>query len=99
MARISALTQLGFLQNIPVSEISAEIPKIACPSRIITTEGGALGCVGATRKGLQTMKRSHLLVLKTGSCHVAASDADLCAKESLVLSPKRKRRCSLSSLD
>jgi len=83
MGRTPASTQLGFMQNIPMSDISADMPNITCPSLVITTEGSALGSVEATRKWQQTIARSRLLVLPGDSYHVAASDSDRCAMETL----------------
>lgn len=83
MGRSAQSTQLGFMRNIPMSDISADMPKISCPTLVITTEGSALGSVEATRKWQQTIRRSRLLVLPGDSYHVAASDADRCAEETL----------------
>lgn len=83
MGRTAATTQLGFMQNIPMSDISADMPRITCPTLVMTTEGSALGSVEATRKWQQTIARSRLLVLPGDSYHVAASDSDRCAAETL----------------
>mgnify|MGYP003347467253 CR=1 FL=1 len=63
-----------------VADITADLPKIQCPTLVITTEGSALGSVEVTRKWQETIPHSQLLVLPGDSYHVAASDADECAK-------------------
>jgi len=84
MGRTASSTQVGFMQVIPISNIVADLPKIRCPTLVVTTEGSALGSVEATRQWQQTIPDSRLLVLPGDSYHVAASDADRCAQETLV---------------
>ncbi len=83
MGRTPSSTQVGFMKVIPISNIVADLPKIKCPTLVVTTEGSALGSVEATRKWQQTIPDSRLLVLPGDSYHVAASDPDRCAKETL----------------
>jgi len=83
MGNTPASSQLGFMQHIPMSNIAVDLPNITCPTLVITTEGSALGTVEATRKWQQTIARSRLLVLPGDSYHVAASDPDRCAEETL----------------
>jgi len=81
MARTPQSSQLGFMKVIPIANIVADLPRIKCPTLVITTEGSALGSVDATRAWQQTIPNSRLLVLPGDSYHVAASDADRCAQE------------------
>jgi 3-oxoadipate enol-lactonase len=83
MGRTASSTQVGFMKVIPVSNIVADLPKIRCPTLVVTTEGSALGSVESTRKWQQTIPHSRLLVLPGDSYHVAASDSDRCAQETL----------------
>lgn len=83
MGRTPTSTQLGFMATIPTSNIVADLPRIRCPTLVITTEGSALGSVETTRAWQQTIPRSELLVLPGDSYHVAASDPDRCASEML----------------
>jgi 3-oxoadipate enol-lactonase len=83
MARTPTSTQLGFMKTIPTANIVADLPRIQCPTLVITTEGSALGSVETTRQWQQTIPRSELLVLPGDSYHVAASDADRCAEATL----------------
>lgn len=80
MERTPASTQWGFMQTIPVSNITADLPRIQCPKLVIATEGSALGSVAAPRAWQQMIPDSELLVLPGNSYHVAASDANLCAQ-------------------
>jgi len=81
MGRTPTSTQLGFMATIPTANIVADLPRIECPTLVITTEGSALGSVEATRDWQRMIPRSELLVLPGDSYHVAASDADRCAQE------------------
>jgi len=83
MARTPVTTQLCFVKNIPKADITADLPRIKCPTLVITTEGSALGSVDSMRKWQETIPNSRLLVLPGDSYHAAASDADQCARETL----------------
>jgi pimeloyl-ACP methyl ester carboxylesterase len=83
MGRTPASTQLGFMKTVPVSDITADLPNIKCPTLVITTEGSALGSVDDTRVWQRMIPNSELLVLPGNSYHVAASDADVCAQAAL----------------
>ena len=83
MGRTPTSTQLGFMATIPTANIVADLPRIECPTLVITTEGSALGSVETTRQWQQAIPRSELLVLPGDSYHVAASDADRCAQATL----------------
>ena len=79
MSRASPSTLIGF-QDINYADISAEIPKIACPTLVITTEGSGLASIEENRTWQQQIPNSRLLVLPGDSYHVALTDADACAK-------------------
>ena len=81
MGSTPASSQIGFIQTIPTTDITADLPRIVCPTLVITTTGSALGSVEETRAWQQTIPRSTLLVVPTDSYHVAASDPDCCAQE------------------
>ena len=80
MAKTPVSSQICFVRNIPKADITADLPKIQCPTLVITTEGSALGSVETTRAWQQMIPHSELLVLPGDSYHVAASDADQCAQ-------------------
>jgi len=81
MGRSAASTVIGSILGVPSSDISPDLPRIVCPTLVITTEGSALGSVAETRAWQQKIPRSTLLVLPGDSYHVAASDPDRCALE------------------
>ncbi len=83
MARTPVSTQLCFVKNIPLADITADLPRIQCPTLVVTTEGSALGDVEVMRKWQITIPNSRLLVLPGDSYHAAASDAEVCAQETL----------------
>lgn len=80
MARTPVSSQICFVRNIPKADITADLPAIRCPTLVITTEGSALGSVETTHQWQQMIPHSTLLVLPGDSYHVAASDADTCAR-------------------
>ncbi len=80
MGRTAVSTQVGFMGTIACADIRADVPKIACPTLVITTEGSGLASVEETRAWQQTIPDSELLVLPGNSYHVAASDAERCAQ-------------------
>jgi 3-oxoadipate enol-lactonase len=83
MGRTAVSTQVGFMSTIACADIRADVPRIACPTLVITTEGSGLASVEETRAWQQTIPRSELLVLPGNSFHVAASDAERCAAATL----------------
>src|SRR5881396_3523127 len=83
MGRAPVSTLVGFNAAINYSDIRADLPKIACPTLVITTDGSGLASVDETRAWQQTIRDSELLVLPGDSYHVAASDAEHCAQATL----------------
>ncbi len=83
MGRTAVSTQVGFMPTITDADITDALPRIRCPTLVITTEGSALGTVEEVRAWQQKIPRSELLVLPGNSYHVAASDAERCAVETL----------------
>src|SRR5439155_26564291 len=89
MGRTAASTQISFMPTIACADIRADVPKIACPTLVITTEDSGLVTVDETRAWQQTMPDSELLVLPGDSYHVAASDAVQCAQATLAFIARR----------
>lgn len=83
MGRTAVSTVIGFNQKINYSDISADLPKIKCPTLVITTEESGLATVERTREWQEKIANSKLLVLPGNSYHVAASDPDACAQATL----------------
>jgi pimeloyl-ACP methyl ester carboxylesterase len=83
MARTALSTQLGFMPTIAVADIRADIPKIKCPTLVITTEDSGLGSVAAMRAWQEQIAGSELVVWPGNSYHVAATHADQSADATL----------------
>jgi 3-oxoadipate enol-lactonase len=83
MGRTAVATQIGFMKTIACTDIRADVPKIQCPSLVITTDGSGLASVDETRAWQQQIPNSTLLVLPGNSYHVAASHAERCAEATL----------------
>src|SRR2546427_1229874 len=80
MGRAPLSTLVGFNATINYSDIRADVPKIACPTLVITTDESGLASVEETRAWQETIRNSELLVIPGNSYHVAASDAERCAR-------------------
>jgi len=83
MGRTPVSTIVGFNGAINYSDIRADLPRIACPTLVITTDGSGLASVDETRAWQETIRSSELLVIPGNSFHVAASDAERCARATL----------------
>jgi len=83
MGRTALSTQLGFMGTIACADIRADVPKIACPTLVITTEESGLATVEETRAWQQQIRDSELVVLPGNSYHVAATHAAESAKAAL----------------
>src|SRR5271157_4471185 len=83
MGRTAVSTQIGFMKTIACADITADLPKIGCPTFVITTDGSGLASVDETRVWQQQIPNSSLLVLPGNSYHVAASHAERCAAATL----------------
>ena len=92
MGRTAASTQLGFMGTIACADIRDDLPKIQCPTLVITTEESGLGTVEATRAWQQQIKDSELIVLPGNSYHVAATHADQSAAATLDFLARRGAR-------
>ncbi len=83
MGRTAVSTQLGFMATIACADIRADVPQIACPTLVITTERSGLGSVEEMRTWQRQIPDSELLVLPGDSYHVAATHADAAADATL----------------
>ena len=83
MGRTAVSTQIGFMKTIACADIRADVPKIRCPTLVITTDASGLASVDQTRAWQQQIPNSTLLVLPGNSYHVAASHAPRCAEAAL----------------
>jgi pimeloyl-ACP methyl ester carboxylesterase len=80
MARTAASTLEGFLRMVPTVDVTADLPRIACPTLVVTTTGSGLGSADAVRAWQRTIPHSRLVELPGDSYHAAASDPDRCAE-------------------
>jgi 3-oxoadipate enol-lactonase len=83
MGRTAVSTQLGFMGTIACADIRADLPRIRCPTLVITTEQSGLGSVEETRAWQRQIPDSELLVLPGDSYHVAATHAERAADATL----------------
>ena len=83
MGRTAVSTQIGFMKTIACADIRADLPRIRCPTFVITTDDSGLASVDETRVWQQQIPNSSLLVLPGDSYHVAASHAERCAAATL----------------
>jgi 3-oxoadipate enol-lactonase len=83
MGRTAVPTQIGFMGTIACADIRVDLPRIRCPTLVITTEQSGLGSVEETRAWQQQIPDSELLVLPGDSYHVAATHADRAAQATL----------------
>ena len=83
MGRTAVSTQIGFMKTIACADIRADVPKIGCPTLVITTDGSGLASVDQTKAWQQQIQNSTFLVLPGNSDHVAASHAERCAEMTL----------------
>ena len=66
MGRTAVSTQLGFMGTIACADIRTDLPKIKCPTLVITTEQSGLGWVEEMRGWQQQIPDFELLVLPGG---------------------------------
>jgi 3-oxoadipate enol-lactonase len=83
MGHTAVSTQIGFMKTIACADIRGDVPRIQCPTLVITTDGSGLASVDETRAWQQQIPNSALLVLPGNSYHVAASHAERCAGATL----------------
>jgi 3-oxoadipate enol-lactonase len=92
MGRTPLTTQLGFVEVVPSVDVRPDLPSIACPTLVITTEGSGLGSVDAIRSWTEKIPRAELLVLPGDSYHVAATDPERCAQATLDFLRRAEKR-------
>ena len=91
MGRAPLSTQLGFHETIPHSDIRESLPKIACPTLVLTSEGSQMTSVDETRSWQSRIPNSQLRVIPDTSYHVAATSPEACAKATLEFIALQKR--------
>lgn len=92
MARMPVSSQIGWISTIACADIRADIPRIKCPTLVITTEQSGLSSVAETRAWQEQIEDSTLLVLPGDSYHVAVTDAARCARATQELIERCSKR-------
>ena len=67
MGQTAISTQVGFMQTIACADIRADVPKIACPTLVVTTDGSGLASVEETSAWQRMIPQSELVVLPGNS--------------------------------
>lgn len=84
MGRTALSTQIGFMKSgISVTDLSADLPRIACPTLVFASPSVSLGSLDEVRAWQEQIPNSRLQVVPGNSYHVAASAAEQCALETL----------------
>lgn len=80
MSRTAGSTLEAFLKMVPTVDVIPDLPKVTCPTLVLTTTGSMLGSVEAVKAWQQTIPNSRLEVIEGDSYHVAATHPDECAR-------------------
>lgn len=83
MGRTPASTQLGFISAVPGFDVMADLPRIRCPTLVLTTERNPLYPLERVRAWQTLIPRSELCVVPGDSYHVAATAPQACARATL----------------
>lgn len=83
MGRTPLSTQLGFIRSVPAIDVRPDLPSIACPTLVVTTDGSGLGSVEAVREWQQMIPKSEFMVVPGDSYHVAATHPEVCVQAML----------------
>jgi pimeloyl-ACP methyl ester carboxylesterase len=76
-------TAIGFQSSVNMADITDDVPRISCPTLVITVEGSSLASVQETKTWQEQIPGSRLVVLPGDSFHAAVTDADMCAQATL----------------
>ena len=83
MGRTDMKSQIGFMTHIECADIRADLSSIRCPTLVLAATGSGVASVDDTRAWQRQIVISELNVLASDSYHVAASDAEACARATL----------------
>jgi 3-oxoadipate enol-lactonase len=76
-------TAIGFTRMVPGVDLTADLPRVTCPTLLISNEEVGAPVLAAIRARLALIPRAELLVLPGDSTHVAATDPQTCARITL----------------
>lgn len=79
MSRTAMSTILGFLKMVPTVDVSERLEAIKAPCLIVTSNESTLNSVEEFRSWQERIPNSRLLVIKSASYHITASDPDVVA--------------------
>jgi len=79
MSRTPITTLQGYLRWVPGVDITAEVPKIRCPTLVITSRDGPLHDVSEVAGWQRTIPRSELMVVAGDCWHAGGAFPDVCA--------------------
>jgi len=80
MGRTADSTVAGIFRTLAQVDIRDDLPRIQCPTLIVTTTGSGLGPVDYMRSWQRRIPDSRLEVIDSDSYHVAAAMPDHCAR-------------------
>jgi pimeloyl-ACP methyl ester carboxylesterase len=76
-------TQIGFIGGVPGLDVRPDLPHIAAPTLVVTTDRSGIDGVEATRDWQRQIAASELLILPGDSYHVAATHPGIGAQATL----------------
>lgn len=77
-------TLIGFNRAMPSFDVTADLPRIACPTLVVIGEGGGIiGSVDSVKSWQRLIPRSELHVVHSDSFHVALTETDEVARTTL----------------
>lgn len=83
MAQASRESQIAYAQHLACADIRAYLPRIKCPTLVVTTAESGLATIDENRAWQREIPNSRLLVLPGDSYHAAVTHAADCARATL----------------
>lgn len=78
MASTAPSTAIGFMKNVSKIDVTADLPKLQCPTLVITVDSPKRP-IDDTKRWRATIPNSELVVLESDSYHLSVTEADECA--------------------
>lgn len=80
MSRTRPETLARFLAMVPSVDVTANLPRVAARTLVVTTSGSGLGSVEEVARWQRTIPNSSLVTVEADSYHVAGSHPAACAE-------------------
>jgi 3-oxoadipate enol-lactonase len=80
MDQTAVSTQMGYIKTIPNIDLKDDLPRIKCPTLVMTAEEGGNANLKEVRERVALIPRGELLILPGDSYHVAATYPEECAR-------------------